>query len=172
VLVALAVNEHVHHDVVATWLARQSEPFASTPITQGTLLRFLLRTGVDATTALQLLAAITGDQRHEFWPDTIPFTDRTLRGVVGHRQVTDAYLADQARVNNGRLATLDRGIAAVHQDAAVLIELDSVPGKRAGDARKGRPTPDELAARIRKRGQVRLSEPSEKTVRRLREKGE
>lgn len=35
-----------------------------------------------------------------------------------------------------------------------------------------RPTPEELAARIRARGPVRLAEPSERSVRRLRERGE
>ena len=35
-----------------------------------------------------------------------------------------------------------------------------------------RPTLDELEARIRARGSVRLDEPSERTVRRLRERGE
>lgn len=36
----------------------------------------------------------------------------------------------------------------------------------------GRPTPEELAARIEARGAVRLSEPSERSVRRLRQRGE
>ncbi|MDP9342548.1 MAG: hypothetical protein M3Q23_10765 [Actinomycetota bacterium] len=35
-----------------------------------------------------------------------------------------------------------------------------------------RPTPEELAARIEARGAVRLSEPSERTVRELRDQGE
>jgi len=35
-----------------------------------------------------------------------------------------------------------------------------------------RPSPDELAARIRARGAVELAEPSEVTVRRLRDEGE
>ncbi len=35
-----------------------------------------------------------------------------------------------------------------------------------------RPTPEELSDRIRARGSVRLSEPSEVTVRRLRDSGE
>ena len=35
-----------------------------------------------------------------------------------------------------------------------------------------RPTPAELAARVRARGQVRLAEPSERSVRRLRQRGE
>ncbi len=35
-----------------------------------------------------------------------------------------------------------------------------------------RPTPAELAARVRARGAVRLKEPSERSIRRLRERGE
>jgi plasmid stability protein len=35
-----------------------------------------------------------------------------------------------------------------------------------------RPTPEELAARIAARGHVTLAEPSEKSVRRLRDRGE
>lgn len=35
-----------------------------------------------------------------------------------------------------------------------------------------RPTPEELAARIDARGAVRLNEPSERSVRRLRDRGE
>ena len=35
-----------------------------------------------------------------------------------------------------------------------------------------RPTPEELAARVKARGPVRLREPSERSVRRLRQRGE
>ena len=35
-----------------------------------------------------------------------------------------------------------------------------------------RPTPEEMSARIRARGTVRLKEPSERSVRRLRDRGE
>ncbi len=44
-----------------------------------------------------------------------------VTGVVGHRQVTDAYLAQLARIRNGQLATLDSGLAHLHSDVAVLI---------------------------------------------------
>ncbi len=43
-----------------------------------------------------------------------------LRSVVG-RQVTEAYLAALARARSGRLATLDRGVVAVHPDVADLV---------------------------------------------------
>jgi hypothetical protein len=42
-------------------------------------------------------------------------------GVVGHRQVTGAYLAQLARSRSGQLATLDSGLAHLHSDVALLI---------------------------------------------------
>lgn len=39
-----------------------------------------------------------------------------MAGVVGHRQVTDAYLAQLARARSARLATLDRGLCVAHPD--------------------------------------------------------
>jgi predicted nucleic acid-binding protein len=59
--------------------------------------------------------------RHEFWPDSVSFADVQIAGVVGHRQVTDAYLAQLARNRNGHLATLDSGLAHLHSDIALLI---------------------------------------------------
>lgn len=121
VLVALCAADHVHHDVTATWFAQTREPFATSPITQGSALRFLLREGLDATGSLEVLGSVTGHQRHEFWPDDAPFSADMLRGVVGHRQVTDAYLADQARQRGGTIATLDKGLVALHADVATLV---------------------------------------------------
>lgn len=121
VLVALTVSEHVHHEAASTWFAAQHPEFATTPITQGTLLRFLLRSGVDAVTATELLAATTDHPQHQFWPDDLPYDASMVRGVVGHRQVTDAYLAALARARRGVLATFDRGLAALHADVAVPI---------------------------------------------------
>lgn len=121
VLVALTVADHVHHDRAAKWFARRRAGFATTPITQGTLLRFLLRGGTDATTALAVLESLTDHRRHEFWRDDQAYDAATLRGVIGHRQVTDAYLAGLARSRGERLATLDEGLASMHPDIAELI---------------------------------------------------
>jgi predicted nucleic acid-binding protein len=59
--------------------------------------------------------------QHEFWGDDIGYDRVVLRGVVGHRQVTDAYLAGLARHRGGRLATFDQGLAALHPDVALLV---------------------------------------------------
>ena len=121
VLIALGDAEHVHHEVVEDWFVR-SPSFATCPVTQGALLRHSLRRGADLPEATEVLSSLTSSDRHEFWPDDLGYGDADLRGVVGHRQVTDAYLAALARARRGRLATLDRGLALLHPDVALLID--------------------------------------------------
>lgn len=121
VLVALTVVEHVHHDVAVDWFAADQGPFATTPITQGTLVRFLLRAGQPVGAVTATLAGVTGHARHELWPDDLPLTAVDLDAVLGHRQVTDAYLVGLARHRGGRVVTFDRGLAATHPDAVTLL---------------------------------------------------
>jgi toxin-antitoxin system PIN domain toxin len=121
VLVAIAVADHVHHAPVSGWYASSGGPIATCPITEGTLVRFLLRAGFDAPSALGVLRAITVVERHRFWPDDVALASVSMRGVIGHRQVTDAYLAGLARRHGGRVLTLDRGFAALHGDVVDLL---------------------------------------------------
>lgn len=123
VLVALTDASHVHHDAASGWFAADARPFATCPITQGTLLRMQLRLGAaaDIHAALALLKALTGHSRHRFWPDDVGYDGVDPRGLQGHRQVTDAYLATLARRHHGRLATFDRGLAALHPDVAFVV---------------------------------------------------
>jgi toxin-antitoxin system PIN domain toxin len=125
VLIALVVAEHVHHDAAAEWLSAFDAGFATCPITQGSLVRFLLRAGQSATAALDVVSAIEEANGHEFWPDSLSFVDVEVGGVVGHRQVTDAYLAQLARRREGGLATLDSGLAHLHSDIAIFIPTAS-----------------------------------------------
>ena len=121
VLIALVVTDHVHHDAAAEWLAASDAEFATCPITQGSLVRFLVRAGQSAAAARDVVSAIEKANRHEFWSDSVSFADVEVDGVIGHRQVTDAYLAQLARFRKGQLATLDSGLAHLHNDVAVLI---------------------------------------------------
>jgi uncharacterized protein len=121
VLIALVVTEHVHHDATAEWLSASGAEFATCPITQGSLVRFLVRAGQSAAAAREVVSGIEKANRHEFWPDSVSFADVEIGGVIGHRQVTDAYLAHLARSRKGQLATLDSGLAHQHNDVAVLI---------------------------------------------------
>jgi hypothetical protein len=80
-----------------------------------------VRRGQSATAARDIVSAVESANRHEFWPDSISFANVEVSGVVGHRQVTDAYLAQLARARKAQLATLDGGLAQLHSDVAVLI---------------------------------------------------
>lgn len=64
---------------------------------------------------------------HRFWSDDVsPAEDSAgvFARVVGHRQVTDAWLVTLARRREGRLATFDRGISElVGAEAEALVEM-------------------------------------------------
>lgn len=122
VLIALLDDQHVHHQWVRHWVVTSKPAVASCPITQGAVVRHLLRTGRSIADALAVLGDLPAAPRHQFWPDDLPYRAVDMAGVIGHRQVTDAYLAALARARNGRLATLDRGLAVLHPDVAELIE--------------------------------------------------
>ncbi len=120
-LVALIVSDHIHHTLAEEWFARDDAAFATCPTTQRALMQFLVREGASAAEAAGVLGTIAANQRHQFWADDIDLRHVTLSGVVGHRQVTDAYLAALARAHDSRLVTLDRGLAALHPDVADLV---------------------------------------------------
>ncbi|MFN2324118.1 MAG: VapC toxin family PIN domain ribonuclease, partial [Trueperaceae bacterium] len=79
------------------------------------------REGWPGRDAAAVLAALTRHPRHDFWTADLGADAIDWNRVDGHRQVTDAYLAALARARMGRLATFDRGLAAVHPDVAVWI---------------------------------------------------
>ena len=61
VLIALLVDDHVHHGAAENWFVDMSGNFATCPITQGSLMRLLLaggrcaRSGRDRGRLLRLL---------------------------------------------------------------------------------------------------------------------
>jgi toxin-antitoxin system PIN domain toxin len=121
VLIALVVAEHVHHEAAEAWLAHDAGDVATCPTTQGALVRFLVREGLPADQAVATVSAVQALDRHRFWPDDIALDAMDVRAVVGHRQVTDAYLAALARHHGGRVATFDRGLAAAHPDVTLVL---------------------------------------------------
>lgn len=118
VLIALIVQEHEFHGRARSWAA-SAGLLAVCPITEGALVRFLVRTGEATETISAILHALR--QRCAFWPDDLSYADVDLRGVIGHRQVTDAYLAALAAHYDARLVTFDQALAASHPAASVLV---------------------------------------------------
>lgn len=124
VLIALTDQAHIHHRAANQWFAGSQAPFATCPITQGTLLRMLLRHGAvsSGASACAVLAEICAHPRHQFWPDQISYTALTWDNVIGHRQITDAYLAALAASKSAKLASFDKGLAAVHGELVELLD--------------------------------------------------
>ena len=71
--------------------------------------------------ALDALTLLTQNERHEFWPDQLPYSNDVLLGVVGHRQVTDAYLAALAASRGTKVATFDRGLTILRDQHTFLL---------------------------------------------------
>jgi uncharacterized protein len=132
VLIALFDGDHLHHRDVRNWFAGLQGAYATCPFVQGALVRWVVRIEGPAgtTAAVEELKRLHADSRHRFWADGLDFTEVDWTGVIGHRQVTDAYLASLARSRKGRLATLDRGLAALHSDVAELIGTMTVQEQR------------------------------------------
>lgn len=120
-LIAMTVVDHVHHEAALGWFERAEPEVSTCPVTEGALLRFLIRAGRSAVDAVAILDALRGQSWHSFLPDEIPYEVGHLSGVIGHRQVTDAHLVALARHNRRRLATLDKGLAALHSRDVHLL---------------------------------------------------
>jgi len=132
VLIALLVSDHVHHEAAENWFADTSTNFATCPITQGSLMRLLIREGQPAATARAVLSRTTASPRHEFWPDDQSYADVPTQGIIGHRQLTDAYLAQLARSRRSRLASFDQAMAQLHHDVVNLVPTATAPDRRMG----------------------------------------
>jgi uncharacterized protein len=127
VLIALLNSDHVHHGAARDWLVGLDGRFATCPITEGALTRFVIRGGGTADEANQIMGMLADHPRREFWADSVSYAQVSLKGVIGHRQVTDAYLAGLARSNRGQLATFDQGLAQLHHDVAVVVPTANRP---------------------------------------------
>jgi hypothetical protein len=130
VLIALATPEHILNQRAVEWF-RKGHRFATCPITQGALLRFHLRAGINASaeSGKLLLESIASLARHEFWPDDASYLDLPTTGIMGHRQVTDAYLVLLAQKHSASLATMDRALAALHPTTSFIDELKPRTGR-------------------------------------------
>lgn len=67
-----------------------------------------------AAVIAERLAEAADNSDHEFWPDDVNLLKEGCLDwsrVLGHRQVTDAYLVALAVRHQGRLVTMDRRIS-------------------------------------------------------------
>lgn len=119
VLIALGWRGHADHDRVQTWFARHSaQGWATCPFTQSAFVRIVSNPAfsshaVPPTEALIRLTANLSHPKHQFWADDLTLGDAVRQfadRLVGHQQITDAYLLGLAIRKKGKLATLDGGV--------------------------------------------------------------
>ena len=119
VLIALLDEAHIHHVQAMSWLERSIQyGWATCPITQNGCIRIMSQSGypgaLPAAVVAERLAEAADNSDHEFWSDDVNLLKEGCLDwsrVLGHRQVTDAYLLALAVRYQGRLVTLDRRIS-------------------------------------------------------------
>ena len=136
VLVALAWPCHVHHREAHAWFAaNRSAGWATCPLTECGFVRVssnpkIIPEAVTPLEALALLKEMVSVEHHVFWQDDIPLHREPVPTelLVGHRQVTDAYLLGLSIRHKGKLVTLDRSVAALlPQGSAHRGRIEVIP---------------------------------------------
>ncbi len=123
VMVALMITSHPHYSRATAWFSTLNETVATCATTEGTFLRLHMQFGIDrsAGAAWQTLAQFRSNPMHLFLDDGFSYQHVPHRGLQGHKQVTDAWLAQLARTYGAKLATFDAGLVATHPDVGFLI---------------------------------------------------
>ncbi len=129
VLIALAWPTHTAHDRAQRWFAKNSHlGWATCPLTELAFVRVISKpafseNALTPTEALGLLSANVKHPSHRFWPDALPLLDaieEVQHKLVGHQQLTDAYLLGLAAHHKARVATLDTRIRFLLKDPSRL----------------------------------------------------
>ena len=126
-LIALLWADHQFHDTMAHWFARQARHGWSTcAITESGFIRVmsqpaLAQHGRTLAELADLLADNTVQRSHSRLPLDFGFADVMsccTGGVVGHRQITDAYLLTAAMRAGMKLLTFDSGLGTLLASSA------------------------------------------------------
>ena len=121
VLVALTWPTHSAHAIAQHWFAKNArQGWATCPLTQCGFVRVISNPAfsphaLSPREALAVLSTSLRHPAHTFWPadlDLVTALNKAAKNLSGHQQITDAYLVGLAVQHKGKLATLDRGIAA------------------------------------------------------------
>ena len=118
VLIALLDADHIHHRRASTWLAEHiAAGWASCAITQNGCVRIMSQPGYPNPLPTAQVAARLGEaartRHHLFVPSTTSLLDAALfdtSQLLGHRQVTDAWLLGLAVAHGLRLVSFDGGL--------------------------------------------------------------
>jgi len=122
VLIALCWSNHAHHSVALGWFkGHAAQGWATCAFTQSAFVRVILQpafsnSAMQAAEVIELLALNTAHAKHHYLD--VDFDMRALQtactgGLLGHRQITDAWLLATAIRHKTKLVTFDAGIASL-----------------------------------------------------------
>lgn len=121
-LIALCWPTHEHHDRMRAWFKRHARTgWATCALTQGAFVRIVSQPAF-AGRALamhevaELLLRNTAHPQHRHVAldfDLAQVLATCTGGLIGHRQVTDAWLLTAARRHGMKLLTFDTGLSAL-----------------------------------------------------------
>jgi uncharacterized protein len=121
-LIALGWNAHKHHATMLAWFSRHAnEGWATCAFTQAGFVRVLSQPalGAAASSMPELAEALANNlahPSHRLLALDFSFADVLAcctGGVVGHRQIADAWLLTAAVRAGMKLLTFDRGVGAL-----------------------------------------------------------
>jgi len=125
VLIALLWPPHEAHARAQRWFAQNARHgWATCAMTQAGFVRIVSnpifsRRAVSPRDALEVLSGSLQHPAHHFWTEDIGVTEALAhfgRRLLGHQQITDAYLLGLAIQKKGRLATLDTSLSSLLSD--------------------------------------------------------
>ena len=134
-LIALGWPAHEHHERMMAWFKNQArQGWATTPFTQAAFVRIISQPVFSGSTigpleAAELLSRNLSHRDHTFFPLDMEITEVTglcTGGLMGHRQVTDAYLLALAVKRKCKLVTFDSGVGqllATEHERHAHVEL-------------------------------------------------
>lgn len=121
-LIALLWPTHEAHAKAQRWFAQNAHHgWATCATTEMGFVRIVSnrlfsRPSTSPTDALKVLGGNLDHPSHRFWTEDISVLDALAfcgKRLVGHQQVTDAYLLGLAIHKRGKLATLDASVSSV-----------------------------------------------------------
>ncbi len=138
-LIAMAWPAHQHHQRFQMWFKNHArQGWATTPLTQAAFVRIVSQPAFSGGTAANaigpreaaaLLTLNLAHQHHTFFPLDMQIGEVAALctgGLIGHRQVTDAYLLALAVKRKCKLVTFDSGLKqllATERERDAHIEL-------------------------------------------------
>jgi toxin-antitoxin system PIN domain toxin len=120
-LLALAWPQHQFHPIARSWFQKhQAHGWATCAVTQLGFIRlssnrsYLPKSEKTPEEARQLLAALVDHPSHRFFSHLdAPVRFSEISRILGHQQLTDAYLLGVARLSKARFITFDKAVASL-----------------------------------------------------------